>query len=129
MKVYKKDSNIDPYKVAGFSTKEADFVGKYARAGKLNELINAVNFALWGDTDDKALLANVILGAGSGALSSGLLSSKEKRKKSVLKGTLLGGAAGAANAYFLPNIVVDKIGSVGTGGLAGYLAALHEDSY
>lgn len=107
-----------------FSEKEISFIKDYIKnGGSIKELSNFAD-----------VIGGTLTGALTGALTAGMASAKEDRKKAIKKGLLAGAVGGLTGSYasgILPegvNLItgINAPAIVG-GGLAGYLAALHED--
>jgi hypothetical protein len=109
-----------------FSEKEISFIKDYVKnGGSIKELSSFAD-----------VIGGTLTGALTGALTAGMASAKEDRKKAIKKGLLAGAVGGLTGAYSadfapIPSLAQGLVGvnipaAVG-GGLAGYLAALHED--
>lgn len=128
MKIYFVNNIVDEmFRQCNFSEKEKEFIKSYAeQGGSLEDLISF---------SGQDYLTNAMLGSATGALTAAMGSNRKKRKKSILKGALIGAGGGllggvATSSVFdnLPNLSpVPNIGAITGGGLAGYLSALHED--
>lgn len=142
MKVYL--TNKDILNEYHFSEKEKEFLKSYVKnGGKLSELANysisETASRLWdsakGGTPENYLVSG-LLGGATGALSASLGSEREKRKKSMLKGFLMGSAGGVLGDIATRSVIsntaggllgVPNVAAMAGGGLGGYLAAMHEE--
>lgn len=140
MKIYMTTDGIDNLlRQCNFSENEKDFIKKYLRSGRkiedLTSFASAKEF-LAGENMGNYITSS-LLGGASGALVAAMANDREKRKKAMLKGFLLGAAGGLLGDKSTRSIFTGSAGQIGGfpniaaitgGGLGGYLATLHEDS-
>lgn len=121
MRIYSTIKNTDDLlRQCNFSENEIAFIKKNGTTKK--DLTRLATF-----TDATDLLQGAVSGGFTGALTSAMASSREERKKAIKKGLLLGALGGAAGSVLSPLPIDSLNGAIG-GGLAGYLAALHQES-